>query len=1146
MADYAHLHNHTSASLFDGAQTSEDFAEKIDHLEMEGAAVTDHGVLYAWPEFQAEFEKRNLKPVLGCEAHMVENFNRVQDIRSGDKKPADVDVNEKRFRYHQVLLAKNQTGMKNLMHLMSWAGDEGFYHKPTIDFRRMEKYSEGLIATSSCIQGVIPQALLGNGLFENLTQYERAVKACDLLEQYKDIFGDDFYLEAHRHGMEEEEQVAEGIEWLAGRYDIEVVTANDCHYTNENDFWVQDVRTCISTSDPGNPSIYDNPDRTQYAHENLYVKSGEEMIDLFPEFPDAAENTMKVFEKCNARLPLDEGEYFFPEFPGLNENESAHERLKRECGRRFVEKYPNYTEAHQERMRYELNVIKDMGFSDYFLIVADMVRAARNKNVEVGPGRGSAASSMVTYVLGITGIDPMQYNLLFDRFLNKERVTMPDIDIDFDDERRERVFEYIYNKYGEDRVAKTITFTTFKTKNTIKDVGKIFRMESSELNAITKKIPKDLQSAPISEILDSVEEIHEISQEDERFRKTCEAVSEIRGLKSHTGMHAAAAVITPGPLNDYLPTERDRNSGEIKTQFDGDQLEEIGLLKMDVLGLKTLREIRMAVDLVKERSDTDFDESVLDERDDPDVYENIFAEGNTRGVFQYHKSGMRHYLSQMKPFKFEHLIAMNALYRPGPMKLIPNFIRRMHGEEKPEYFHPDAKPYLEETYGIMVYQEQIMQVARELAGFTLGEADILRRAIGKKKTKLLMDQKEKFVQGCLDQGNSKEKAEEVFDLIEEFADYGFNKAHATAYAALGYRQAYLKHHFPTEFFTSVIETEENEERRAALIQNAGDEGVDVLQPNINKSHGQFKPEGENIRYGLEAVKHVGKEAHSILKEREENGKYGSFIELAERAIPNLGAVRALIKAGAMDCFDMNRATMYENMEDILEYARKLRDYRKDKRKSKPTPPPVNEVEEWPSSMKFQQEREVTGTYVSGTPIDGYRLIADSFHGHTEMRRNDQYGDKKYKVFAGTILSIDEAETSNENPMWFVRVITDDDVHEFAMFEWRHEHVGGYLQKDRPMLIVAAADTEGDYAGEYSIQGLIPMRQAINEVVNLVAVNANSDASAKQALSLLSSLPEGDTEVWVKSGNEVVSLQTSVKMDYGFLKTLQRLGTVDVY
>nr|WP_263834377.1 DNA polymerase III subunit alpha [Salinibacter sp.] len=664
------------------------------------------------------------------------------------------------------------------MRLASWAGDEGAYHNPTIDFRKLREHSEGVIATSSCVQGLLPQIAIGKSApFGELSRMERNRKLHAVTETYLDIFGDDFYLEAHNHGIEDEKTMTRMARYLSEKYDIPIISANDCHYARAEDFDAQKVRVALSTSDSGDPTYVED---VKYAHENLHVKGPEEMVDLFPEGGQMAENTLEVAEKCGARLPMEQGEYFFPEFPGLGKGETPHERLVKECARRFEQRYPNHTQRHRDRIRRELGVIKEMGFSDYFLIVADLVQAAKAKGIPVGPGRGSAAGSMVTYVLGITGLDPMKHGLLFDRFLNPERVTMPDIDIDFDDERRDEVLKYLYEKYGEDRVAKTIAFNTLKTKGAIRDIGKVFRMEPSEVDHAARQIPSDKRTERPETILEEVDDLREMAQEDPRLQKTIEYAKKLYGMERHTTLHAAAAVITPGPLSDYLPTER--KDGEIITQFDGDELEDIGLLKMDVLGLKTLREIRLAREMAEKRGATVTDEE-LESRDDPAVYENVFAQGDTRGIFQFKSGGMQRYLEEMKPSSFEHITAMNALYRPGPMKLIPDFIERMHGEQEVTYLDesvheevkPEVKDILEETYGIMVYQEQIMQVCRRLAGFSLGEADIMRRAVGKKKRKLLEKQRDKFIQGCKDEGHSEALGETVFELIEEFADYGFNK-----------------------------------------------------------------------------------------------------------------------------------------------------------------------------------------------------------------------------------------------------------------------------------------------------------------------------------------------------------------------------------
>jgi DNA polymerase-3 subunit alpha len=990
--------------------------------------------------------------------------------------------------YHQVLLAKTQEGLENLMALMSWAADEGFYRNPLIDFSKLKEHSKGLIGTSSCLQGLIPQIALRNGRFAPLSTQEIRQKLYGVVETYLDIFGDDFYLEAHRHGIEDEETMVEVAQWLSGKYNIPVITANDCHYAREGDYWLQKVRTCLSISDPGDPLHFDDTEAERYPHENLHVKGAQEMVDLLPEFPGAAQNTMEVLSKCDARLPMEQGEYFFPEYPELSPAETAHDRLKAECARGFRTRYPNPTDEHRERMRYELSVIDDMGFNNYFLIVADMVRHAKQNGIRVGPGRGSAAGSMVTYCLGITNLDPLKHDLLFDRFLNPARVTMPDIDIDFDDARRDEVFDYLYQKYGEDQVAKTISFSKYKTKGTIRDVGKIFHMEPSEVDQVAKRVPDHVSTDPIGEVLEESEELEEMAREDERVKKTFQAAHRLYGMESHTGKHAAAAVVTPGKLTDHLPTERD---DEVITQFDGDQLEELGLLKIDVLGLKTLRTIRMAKEIAEDRSGTEIPEEVLEGRDDPEVYEKVFGPGNTRGIFQFKSGGMRKALANMKPSEFNHIVAMTSLFRPGPMKLIPDFVARMHGEEPVVYLdesiHDEVKDevadILDDTYGIMVFQEQVMQICQRLAGFSLGEADIMRRAIGKKKQKLLMKQKQKFIQGCINEGYDKSLGETIFELIEEFADYAFNRSHAAAYSALSYKQAYFKAHHPTAFFTAAIRTaplrtQDNSETKPDLIQDAKRHGVDVLPPSVNESGQEFTPipGKEQIRFGLGTIKGVGKQAQKIIDERESGGEYASYLSFIKRAIPNMGALRNLIKAGALDCFGLSRKAMFEQMEDALEYARKLRNHRQGDRVSKPEAPKITDCPEWPAKMRFQQERDVAEIYTTGQPIDQYPELVRSFDDETHRKTSARYGSSDFRVRCGSVLTIDEAKTRNDNPMWWVRYMTEDGILEEPIFEYRYKHIKDNLEKDVPMLIVSKADTDGEYAGMFSIQNVAPMRE----------------------------------------------------------------------
>lgn len=1133
---YTHLHNHTSASFFDGAQTPIDFARRVDQLGMGAAAITDHGVCHGWPKFQVACDEVGIEPILGVEAYLVEDRDEITRLRQKTKATRD-DWEQARLKtqYHQVLLAKTQEGLQNLMKLMSWAADEGFYSNPLIDFDKMDEHSEGIIATSSCVSGIVPQIALGNGPFSVLSKEEKKQKIFEVTERYLDIFGDDFYLEAHNHGYEDEEMMREIVQYLSGKYDISVVTANDCHYGQEEDYWTQKIRTAISTSYGGDTTFFDSDQVEKYTSPGLHVRPGDEMVDLMPEFPDAAQNTMEVRSKCDARLPMEDGEYFFPEYPEIGEAETAHQRLKRECGRGFKMRYPNPTGEHKERMRYELGVIKDMGFSNYFLIVADMVQYARKQGIKVGPGRGSAAGSMVTYVLGITGLDPLKHGLLFDRFLNVERVTMPDIDIDFDDERREEVLDYLREKYGKESVAQVVTFTNFKSKNAIKKAGKSFRLSISEVDSINDTIGDEpwVRSMTIDELMEDerVHGLREMEQEDDRIAKAFDAARELYGMEFTDGKHPAAAVVAPGQITDYVPTMQDTNDdGEpiTKTQFDGDQLEDLGLLKIDVLGLKTLRTIRLANDIVEQRTGSRVPEETLNARDDQEVYDKTFAEGDTLGVFQFTSSGMIDFLSDMKPREFGHITAAVSLYRPGPMKLIPDFIARMHGDQRTVYLdesihdtiEDDVADILDDTHGIMVYQEQVMQICQRLAGFSLGDADIMRRAIGKKKEKLLMQQREKFIEGCMEEGYGRELGETVFDLFEDFADYAFNKSHAAAYAAVAYQQAYFKAHHPVAFFTAALQTESSENKQVKLMQDAEDHGIDVLPPSVNESGQQFTaiPGKDQIRFGLSTVKNVGKQAQVIIDERQNSGPYDSFMDLAMRAKPNLGAVKGLIKTGGMDDFDLTRRAMYEQKDDIYSYVSKMRDYRSGDRVSKPDPPSVENKAEWPPKMRYQQERDMAGIYTTGQPAERFPTLIDGFDDQSHRKRSKRYGDSDFIVRCGSILSVKEKFYEDkhgvEQSLWIIDYISQDGLKDNVVFGSRFEEIKGNVEKDTPVVIVASADVEGEYAGQPVIKNVMPMRRIPSKWAQVLRVEVPTKEKAKEVFRYFDRLPSGDTEIWV--------------------------------
>ncbi len=970
------------------------------------------------------------------------------------------------------------------------------------------------------MQGILPKLALGEDQFSHLSKRERIEKAHEVTETYLDIFGDDFYLEAHRHGIEDEETMNDLVQYLAKRYDIPVITANDCHYAREEDYEIQKVRTCLSLSEGGGDNLhFDDPEATKYAHENMHVKGAQEMVDLFEEFPRAAENTMRIAEACDARLPMDEGEYFFPEFPDLGPAETPKERLTQECAKGFRRRYPNASQAHQDRMRYELGVIDEMGFNDYFLIVADLVRWAKAQGIRVGPGRGSAAGSMVTYCLGITNLDPMKHDLLFDRFLNHARTTMPDIDIDFDDARREEVINYIGERYGEDRVTEVITFDRYKLKSSVRNLGRIFGLKPTEQDAVADKI-EDLEDeedvSTIEEALDVSPGLRNRREEDERFDRICKRADDLQGLARHAGRHPAAVIVTPGEMTDYVPTRTMKSGGEdhTVTHFDGDQLEDIGLLKIDVLGLAALNEIDTALEMAQDLGH-DITEEDLDGRDDPTVYENIFAEGDTRGIFQFESGGMRQFLAEMEPTEFVHIAAMNALYRPGPMEQIPSFIARMHGEEETIYIDrsihdqikEDVADVLDDTYGIMVFQEQVMQVCRRLAGFDLGEADIMRRAIGKKKEKLLMEQKQKFVQGCIDQGYGRELGETIFQKIEEFADYAFNRAHSSSYAALAYKQAYLKHYCPAAFYAAAVQAEGNDEKRAALIRDLSERGVEVKRPSINESKAGFAATSDNVvRFGLSTIKNVGKQAGVFLEERERGGPFESFMECLCRCTPNARAVKSLIKAGAFDDFDLSRATMMENHDKVLTYARKRRDYRQGSRKSMPDAPSIHEVSEFPRKSRFRQEREVASTYTGGPPTDDVEWLARHLSGHEHT-----YKGTRYCLELATVMEVREATTSTGKRMWWVTYQTAgyEIPDSAAMWDSTYEEIGDHLRPDTAVMLVLETDVRGEYAGSYTVENAVPARQIPARLGQVACVETQSPEAARSALERLSELPEGE-------------------------------------
>ena len=1150
MPEYCHLHCHTGHSTLDGAMSVEHLVDAVASMGMKAVALTDHGYVYGLPELQKVCRAKGVKPILGVELYLVPSVALARETKS-------------RKRYHQLILAKTDEGYKNLIRLASWAATEGFYHKPLVDFERLLKHRDGLILTSTCMQGIIPRTILGDTPeTEGLTQAMRLDKATEMTRWFVDAFGGDFYLEAHRHDIEDEERIIIGIQEIAKRLGVEVTTANDCHYVHEEDFDFQDALTCIDRK-----ILVSDPTRYQIAHRHLSVKTPDAMIALLPEFPGAADVTMSIADKCSAEIHFDgeQGVYHFPTFPLPSGVGHAHEYLRSLCGRRFHELYPGAGPEVGARVRHELGVIQAMGFADYFLIVADLVAGARSLGVPVGPGRGSAAGSIVAYLLGITGIDPVEHRLLFERFINPERVSMPDIDIDFADEKRALVFEYLRKRYGSERTSQVSTSTNLKPRAAIRDFGRVHGLNMSETISVTKLFPDNpvLVGQPLREIMEASHDVREAVEaktaESAAWARVFEHTEKAYNFPRGRGLHAAALLITPGPVEDYIPVQRkgkakDQDAevdvaGEgIMTQYPGDLLDSFGLLKMDILGLKTLSVIERAIELVEASGQT-LDRVAAGMTDgnpfsDPAVYQ-LFQRGATVGVFQFESAGMQQWLEKLRPTEFNDLIAMNALYRPGPMDYIPDYVKRKNGEARAVYPHPALESVLADTYGIFVYQEQVMEGARVMAGYSLGQADLLRRAMGKKKLKEMVAHRETFRDGAERlHGLTSAQADEIFDTMETFAAYAFNKPHAAAYSMLAYQTAYLKAHYPVEFAAGSIEKEDRE-KRPQVLENVIREGYDVLSPDVNCSGGGFSVEREHgrpqIRFGLGSIKDVGAEGHQIVDVRERGGQFADFDDVVRRSAPRLNVLRSLIQAGALDSVQTtkypNRATMFEAAKELTEHYRQVRLFHQGRRKSAPFYPPVKVRPEWPATMRLFQEKDVTGAFVSGHPLDPYREFIDA----VKRREDDHMGGSHYRYLTGVVTAIKTRKTKTGKGMWFVTFSDGTKDHELTMFEDTHERYGAFVGPEQAVFVVAK-NGKGSWAGKFSVEAILPLDEALGSWTACLHVETDSEAAERAVWEACEPCPSGAAELWTTiDGKTHRAPAISVSPSRALLAELRAIG-----
>ena len=1032
--NFTHLHVHSQYSILDGACDLKALVRKASGLGMQGLAVTDHGNLFGAKAFtEAAAQVKGFKPILGCETYVARRSHR-------DK----VDLADRKGD-HLILLAKNLEGYHNLVKLISLSWTDGFYYKPRVDKELLRKYHKGLIVSSACLAGEIPRAILSGN----------PGKAGAAISEYKDIFGDDFYLELMRHkptdpdrdGSVYERQVEAGkaIVKLSEKYGVRLIATNDVHFLNRTDAEAHDRLLCVNTG-----KFMDDPDRLRYTGQEWF-KSQEEMSEIFSDIPEALENTMEILAKVEVySLNHDP---IMPDFPLPEGYSDPDEYLKDITYKGAEQRYPELNAELRERIDFELSTIKRMGYPGYFLIVQDFLRAAREMGVAVGPGRGSAAGSVVAYCTRITDVEPLKYNLLFERFLNPDRISMPDIDIDFDEDGRDRVLKWVADKYGNDKVAQVITFGTMAAKGALRDVGRVHRMPIEQVNALSKLIP----SRPGITLKAAIEEVPELKAAKLSGNKvtadTLKYAEELEGSIRQTGLHACGIIIGRKDLTDYIPVAKSKESTLLVTQFDGDYIEKVGMLKMDFLGLKTLAIINDAISNIRISKGIELDIEKIP-FDDPLTYE-LFSLGKTTGVFQFESDGMKKYLRELNPNRIEDLIAMNALYRPGPMEYIPKFINRKHGREKIEYDLPAMEKYLKDTYGITVYQEQVMLLSQELAGFSKGEADSLRKAMGKKIEELMNTLKPKFFEGCKKNGIREETVNKIWKDWEAFANYAFNKSHSTCYAYVAYRQAYLKAHYPAEFMAAVLSRNLNDLKEITLfLDECKRMGIQVLGPDVNESDMKFtvNRKGE-IRFGMAGIKNVGEAAvMSITDERKKNGPFAGIFDFTRRISShyiNKRCMESLAKAGAFDCFEgMHRAQLFhkENGDETIFLETILRhsaDYhlRKDSSQQSlfgeeaevemvelrlPDCPP------WSRREQLRYEKEITGFYMSGHPLDEFKLEIGQFCTvNTGQLKSDLRPFKGKEVsFAGTVISATHKTAKNGKP--FGSFVIEDYVDFFSV------------------------------------------------------------------------------------------------------------------
>lgn len=1013
-SSFIHLHTHSEYSVLDGALKTKDLVSAAYENNMPAVALTDHGNIFGAVTFFREAKERKVKPILGCEVYVAPQSR-------FDKSPE----NKGPRHFHLILLVKDKKGYQNLCQLITHSYLEGFYYRPRIDKELLARYGEGFIALSGCLKGEISHYL-------SLEMEDRAEEAA---LEYSSLFpGGNFYVEIQDHGLEPQKKVKPQLIRLARKLNLPLIATNDVHYRNKEDAESQDVLLCIQT----NKKVTDS-ERIRFGSEEFYFKTSEEMMDLYKDTPEAIENSTKIAAQCNFDFPS--AGYFLPNFKSPNDL-SLGEYIEHVAREGFEERIGALAQARGEavfahrdeylkRLEREIHLVKEMGFEGYFLIVWDLIREAKSRGIPVGPGRGSAAGSLLAYSLGITDLDPIEYGLLFERFLNPERVSLPDIDIDFCGRRRDEILSYVKKKYGQENVCQIITFGTMAARGSVRDVGRVLEVPLPEVDRIAKMIPPFGPEATIEGALTQIPQLKELRDKNAKIANLLVVAQKLEGQVRHPSIHAAGIVITPKPIVEFMPIYQSAK-GEITTQFPMGDIEAIGLLKMDLLGLRNLTVIKDAVELIAKDSDEyiDLDNLPLN---DKETFE-LFQGGNTDGVFQFESPGMKDLLRKFKPETFRDLIAMNALYRPGPLKsgMTDEFIKCKHHPDRIAYEAPELEPILQETKGLIVYQEQVMQIATSLAGFSMAEADILRKAMGKKKTAVMKAQKQRFIQGAKERGLSHSKASKIFEQINYFAGYGFNKSHSAAYALLAYRTAYLKTHYPVYFLAALLTSEA--ERGATpqvikYINECKEMGIEVLPPDINASDFNFIVSGKSIRFGLSAVKNVGEGAvRALLQAREKRGKFKSPFEIFEDVDSktfNRKVIENLIKAGALDSLGWKRSQLFHLVDRMIDYSHDLQKFKSAKQnqlfgsgsiESPPIPQEVKKMREWDEPLFLSYEKDALGFYITGHPLAQFgknlnRLVS---HSISDLDENNDFNSEIR--LAGIITSVKQLKTKKDERM----------------------------------------------------------------------------------------------------------------------------------